>query len=129
MVLTLLEGNTTRNSSQALWNVLARAHAVERLSGGQAELGFTIGLLSGAADLLGSTPGEIAEHSGVGPEVLASLVNRVGAAGRALTAVLGVEQEDWAAVVSTGLEPGEVSRVCLTSVSDSLQVVNEFLQT
>jgi EAL and modified HD-GYP domain-containing signal transduction protein len=129
VVLTLLEGHTIRNSSTALWNVLARAHAVARLAGPATELGFTIGLLSGAAALLGTEPIEVAEHAGVGTEVMAALVDRKGPAGTALSAVLAQEKEDWQAIAETGLEPGEVSRIYLQSVSESLKLVHEFLES
>lgn len=128
VVLTLLEGGTTRNSSDDLWSVLARAYACQRLAVHQADLAFTVGLLSGAAELLGSAPADVADGSGVGAEARAALLDGEGEAGRALTAVLAHERDDMEAVTATGLVPFDVSRAYLESLSESLKLVHDLLE-
>ncbi len=127
VVLTLLEGGTTRSASDDLWSVLARAHACQRLAGRQADLAFTVGLLSGAADLLGATPDTVATGSGVGAQARAALLDGDGEAGRALVAVLAHERDDADGVTRTGLVPFDVSRAYLESLSESLQLVHDLL--
>src|SRR5205085_1969127 len=56
IVLALLDGGSARDVTHDVWSVLARAHATQRLASPAADLGYTIGLLSGAAELLGATP-------------------------------------------------------------------------
>ncbi|HEX2805800.1 MAG TPA: HDOD domain-containing protein [Kineosporiaceae bacterium] len=127
VVLTLLEGSATQNVSDDLWSVLTRAHAVQRLAGKQLDLGFTVGLLAGVAELLGTDLGTVADASGVGHDTRAALVDGSGAVGNALRAVLAHEADDEAAVQATGLAPYDVSRVYLDALHESLQLVHEFL--
>jgi EAL and modified HD-GYP domain-containing signal transduction protein len=129
VVLTLLEGGTAATSSDDLWRVLARAFACERLAEAQPDLAFTVGLLSGAAELLGSDPKSVAEGAGVGPEARAALLEFVGPAGKALKAVLAHEADDIDGIIETGLVPFEVSRTYLESLSASLQLVHELAGT
>jgi EAL and modified HD-GYP domain-containing signal transduction protein len=125
VVLTLLEGGATLNSTDDLWSVLARAHACQRLAPGQLDLAFTVGLLSGAADLLGSEPAAVAEAAGIGQEARDALITGKGEAGRALVAVLAHERDDAEGIAATGLAPFDVSRAYLESLSESLQLVND----
>jgi EAL and modified HD-GYP domain-containing signal transduction protein len=127
VVLTLLEGGTTRNTSDDLWSVLARAHTCQRLATDDGDLAFTIGLLSGCADLLGTDVAAVADGSGVGPEARRALLDGEGPAGRALQAVLAHERDDVAAVTAAGLVPFDVSRAYLESLSESLQLVHDLL--
>ena len=128
VVLTLLEGGTTRSASDDLWSVLTRAHACQRLAVHQSDLGFTVGLLSGAADLLGTPPAEVADRSGVGEEAKAALVQGDGEAGRALQAVLAHERDDVAGIQQTGFVPFDVSRAYLESLSESLKLVHDLME-
>lgn len=127
IVLALLEGTATQNASDDLWSVLARAHACQRLATDSADLAYTIGLLSGAAQLLGTDPAAVADGSGVGPDARQALVCGTGPAGRALRAVLAHEREDDDAVVAAGFDAAAVSRVYLDALRDSLQLVHDFL--
>jgi c-di-GMP phosphodiesterase len=127
VVLTLLEGGTTRNTSDDLWSVLARAHTCQRLATDDGDLAFTIGLLSGCADLLGTDAAAVADGSGVGPQARQALLDGEGPAGRALQAVLAHERDDVAAVTAAGLVPFDVSRAYLESLSESLQLVHDLL--
>jgi EAL and modified HD-GYP domain-containing signal transduction protein len=125
VVLTLLEGGATKNASDDLWSVLARAFACQRLGGGEADLAFTVGLLSGAAELLGAPPETVAVGSGLGREAQAALTEGAGDAGRALTAVLAHEGDDPQTIIALGLVPFDVSRAYLESLSESLQIVHD----
>jgi EAL and modified HD-GYP domain-containing signal transduction protein len=128
VVLTLLEGGTTTSSSDDLWSVLARAFACQRLGAPEADLAFTVGLLSGAADLLGAEPESVAEGAGVGAEARAALLHGRGAAGRALAAVLAHERDDPDGIAETGLLPFDVSRTYLESLSESLELVHDLVR-
>lgn len=127
VVLTLLEGTVTQNTTDDLWSVLARAHACQRLAVEQADLAYTVGLLSGAARLLSTDPESVADASGIGPDARVALVEGEGAAGRALRAVLAHEREDEAGVAAAGFSVGETSRVYLDALHESLQLVHVFL--
>ena len=127
VVLTLLEGTATQNVSDDLWNVLTRAHAVQRLAGAKVDMAFTVGMLAGVAGLLGTDLGTVADASGVGHDTRAALVDGTGMAGVALRAVLAHEADDDAGVQATGLAPYDVSRVYLDALHESLQLVHEFL--
>jgi EAL and modified HD-GYP domain-containing signal transduction protein len=125
VVLTLLEGGTTSNASDDLWRVLARAFACQKLAASEEDLAFTVGLLSGCAELLGSDLMTVVEGSGVGSEARHALVDGAGSAGHALTAVLAHEHDDTTGIESAGLIPFDVSRAYLESLSESLQLVHE----
>ncbi len=124
VVLTLLEGGATRNRSDELWSILARAIACQKLSHAEPDLAYTVGLLSGCADLLGVDAESVASGSGVGGAARAALVERTGMAGVALTAVLAHENDDVTGVTATGLVPLDVSRACLEALSEALTVVH-----
>jgi EAL and modified HD-GYP domain-containing signal transduction protein len=125
VVLTLLEGATATAASDGLWNVLARAYSCQKLGAEESDLAFTIGLLSGAAQLLGVEPDAIADGAGVGPDARDALLEGAGAAGRALIAVLAHERDDDEGIASTGLLPFDVSRAYLESLSESLKLVHD----
>jgi c-di-GMP phosphodiesterase len=125
VVLALLDGGTARDVSDDLWAVLARAHACQRLSGQHPDLGYTVGLLSGAAELLGAAAADVAEGAGLGSEARSALLDGNGDAGRALAAVLAHERDDVDAVSRTGLIPLDVSHAYLESLRDSLQIVHD----
>lgn len=125
IVLTLLEGGPSTSSTDGLWSVLARAFTCQRLGGDRADLAFTIGLLSGAAELLGVVPESVADGAGVGDEAREALLEGAGEAGRALIAVLAHERDDDEGIASTGLVPFDVSRAYLESLSESLKLVTE----
>jgi len=127
IVLTLLEGGVDQNAGEELWTVLARAHAVATLSGDDADLGFTIGLLSGAADLLGSDPATVAEAAGVGQGARAALLDGEGPSGRALRAVLAHERDDPRQITAVGMTPLDISRTYLESLNTALTQVHTLL--
>jgi len=125
VVLTLLEGGAVTAASDGLWSVLARAFACRRLGGDGADLAFTIGLLSGASELLGVEPEVVADGSGINNEARTALLEGTGEAGRALISVLAHERDDDEGVASTGLLPFDVSRAYLEALGESLKLVTE----
>ena len=125
VVLTLLEGGTTNSASDGLWRVLARAFACQRLGEPEPELAFTVGLLSAAAEMLGSDLESVADGAGVGGGARAALLEGKGPAGTALAAVLAHEADDLAGIAATGLLPFDVSRTYLESLSESLELVHD----
>lgn len=126
VVLTLLEGGTISSASDDLWRVLARAFAVRKIVSEQdEELAFTVALLSGAAELLGSEPGTVADGAGLGAAARAALLDGDGAAGRALRAVVAHERDDAVGVANSGFAPFEISRAYLEALSESLQLVHD----
>ena len=126
VMLTLLDGGTSVNTTDDLWSVLARAFTCQRLAGdADAGLAFTIGLLSGAADLLGTAPDSVASAAGVGAGARAAMLDGAGPAGRALSAVLGHENNDTDAILAAGMSPFDVSRAYLESLSESIALVHE----
>jgi EAL and modified HD-GYP domain-containing signal transduction protein len=125
VVLALLDGGTARDVSDDLWSVLARAHACQRLAAQHPDLGYTVGLLSGAADLLGAAAADVADGAGLGAQARSALLDGDGDAGRALVAVLAHERDDVEGVSRTGLTPVDVSHAYLESLRDSLQIVHD----
>jgi hypothetical protein len=128
VVLTLLEGGTTTSSSDDLWSVLARAFTCQRLGAPQADLAFTVGLLSGAAELLGVDAGAGGRRRRRGCRGAVRAAGRRGPAGRALTAVLAHEADDAEAIAATGLLPFDVSRTYLEALSESLELVHDLVR-
>lgn len=124
VVLTLLEGGATRERTDDLWNVLARAIACQKLAPGEPDLGYTVGLLYGCAELLGVDAESVANGSGLSGRARGGLVERVGPAGSALSAVIAHENDDMNALTATGLMPFDVSRAYLEALSESLTLIH-----
>lgn len=126
VVLILLEGPSQASPADGLWKVLARACACRALAPAEsADEAFTVGLLSGAAELLGAPPQAIAEAAGVTHQVRDALVSGLGGAGTALHAVLAHEMDDDSGVTASGLAPYDVSHAYLEALSESLRLVEE----
>ncbi len=98
----------------ALWAVLARARAVEDLTG--RETGYTAGLLSGLADVRRFPLDWLTTRAGVSPQVSAALLGNRGALGSAVAAVAAHEAGNPAEVAALGMDPWVVSRAWLAAV-------------
>ena len=127
VVMTLLEGGVSASPSDALWTVLARAHACQRLAE-DGEPAFTVGLMSGAAEIMGADPLVLADSSGVSGEIRDALAGGIGEPGRVLAAVLAHEHDDPVALAATGLAPFDVSRAYLEALNQSLSIVHDLLE-
>ena len=128
VVMTLLEGGVSASPSDALWTVLARAHACQRLAT-DGEPAFTVGLMSGAAEIMGADPVGLADSSGVSGEIRDALAGGIGEPGRVLAAVLAHEHDDPVALAATGLAPFDVSRAYLEALNQSLSIVHSLLES
>ncbi|GAA3607772.1 HDOD domain-containing protein [Kineosporia mesophila] len=126
VVLILIEGPSSASPADGLWKVLARAGTCRLLAPQEAgDLAFTVGLLSGAAELLGASPRTVAEAAGVTGDVRDALVSGLGGAGVALHAVLAHERDDDEGVAASGMSLHAVSHAYLESLSESLRLVEE----
>ena len=103
-----------QDGTDALWAVLARARAVADLTG--RETGYTVGLLSGLADVRRFPLDWLTTRAGVSPQVSAALLAQRGTLGTAVAAVAAHEAGDVAEVASLGLDPWVVSRAWLSAV-------------
>lgn len=126
IMLMMLEGPCAASPADGLWKVLARACACRALAPATAaDLAFTVGLLSGAAELLGAPAELVAESAGVGTAVQEALAGGEGIAGRILAAVRAHELDDEAGVRASGLTTYDVSQIYLSALSDALLLVQE----
>lgn len=101
----------------ALWAVLARARAVEDLTG--RETGYTAGLLSGLADVRRFPLDWLTSRAGVSTQVSAALTAHRGALGAAVAAVAAHEAGKPAEVAELGMDPWVVSRAWLAAVGQT----------
>lgn len=106
-----------------LWYILARAECCRRLTG--SDVGYTVGMLSGTAELLGYPPTRLAEHAKVSDEVTKAVTERTGRLGLALEAVLAHETRQPERLVVTGYREAEVSAIYFAAVTDALAVATE----
>ena len=120
VALSVLSG-TVADTPHNLWSVLSRAQACASLAG--TDTAFTVGLLSGVADVLGADPDRLLSSTGVSAELRAAIIDREGADGLALSAVVAHERDDVDAVEATGINVFDVSRVYLEALSRTLDIV------
>jgi c-di-GMP-related signal transduction protein len=125
VALMLMTDVAQANESQ-LSAVLARARmcqtVTERL-GLSADSGFLVGLLTGVAELVGMTPGDLATRLPLAEDVRTALVSGNGGLGTALTIVRGYEEHDGTALSDSPVDLGQLARDYLDAVSWSTQTV------
>jgi c-di-GMP-related signal transduction protein len=127
-VVLMLLGGVTSVDTEALTMVLARASACARLSPEDADMAYTVGLLSGVASVLGMRDAELVATTGVSQSVQAALVDRRGPAGRALLAVLAYEEDEPVVIADAGHAVYEVSRAYLAALSGAMITVGSVLE-
>ncbi|WP_432513028.1 EAL and HDOD domain-containing protein [Kineococcus sp. SYSU DK001] len=127
-VVLMLLGGVTTVDTESLTMVLTRAAAVSRLADDDADLGYTVGLLSGLASVLGMADEELVATTGVAQSVRTALVSRRGAAGRALQAVLAYEEDEPFVISNAGHAVYEVSRAYLAALSGAMVTVGAILE-
>ncbi|MEZ0164903.1 EAL and HDOD domain-containing protein [Kineococcus sp. LSe6-4] len=127
-VVLMLLGGVTSVDTESLTLVLARAAACARLAPRDADLAYVVGLLSGVATVLGMGEDELVDTTGVAQSVRAALVDRRGAAGGALRAVLAYEEDDPFVITDAGHAVYEVSRAYLAALSGAMVTVSSVLE-
>jgi EAL and modified HD-GYP domain-containing signal transduction protein len=87
------------------------------------ESGFTVGLLSGVADLMGQSVGELAHHLPLTADVAAALIRGEGRLGEVLTTVHSYERVDLGALGQTPVDSGELAQAYLSALGWSTQAL------
>jgi c-di-GMP-related signal transduction protein len=126
-VVLMLLGGVTSVDTESLTMVLARAAACARLAPADADLAYTVGLLSGVAHVLGMPEADLVDSTGVARTVRAALVDRRGPAGSALRAVLAYEDDEPFVIADAGHAVYEVSRAYLAALSGAMITVGAVL--
>lgn len=106
------------DATDSLWLILARALTCETLVEDSAA--YTVGMLSGLAEQLGIPASVIVEKVGVSADVASAVVDATGPYGDVLAAVRAHERADISAVLTSGLDPREVSDVYMRAVAEAL---------
>jgi EAL and modified HD-GYP domain-containing signal transduction protein len=127
-VVLMLLGGVTSVDTEALTMVLARASACARLATAHEDLAYTVGLLSGLANVLGMRDDELVDSTGVAHSVRTALVDRRGPAGSALRAVLAYEDDEPFVIADAGHAVYEVSRAYLAALSGAMVTVGSVLE-
>ncbi|WP_432485832.1 EAL and HDOD domain-containing protein [Kineococcus esterisolvens] len=127
-VVLMLLGGVTSVDTESLTTVLARAAACARLVPTDADVAYTVGLLSGVATVLGLAEDELVETTGVALSVRAALLEGRGDVGRALRAVLSYEDDDPERLGEAGHAVYEVSRAYLAGLSTAMTTVDAVLE-
>ena len=96
------------------------------------ESGFTVGLLSGVAELIGQPIAEVAHHLPLTADVAAALIRGDGRLGEVLATVRSYEQVDLGALGQAPVDSGELAQAylsalgwstrTLTSLGDNLRI-------
>jgi EAL and modified HD-GYP domain-containing signal transduction protein len=87
------------------------------------ESGFTVGLLSGVADLIGQSAAEVAHHLPLTADVAAALIRGEGRLGEVLTTVHSYERVDLGALGQAPVDPGELAHAYLSALGWSTQTL------
>jgi EAL and modified HD-GYP domain-containing signal transduction protein len=125
-VTLMLLSDLAEASDDQLATVMTRARLCQtaaermRLTGDTA---FSVGLLSGVADMLGRPPAELAGELPLSADVTAALAEGTGPLGTLLTAVRRYEQGEPTELAGL-LDPGEAVKAYLTAVGWCNDVMN-----
>lgn len=118
MLVAALLVDARPDAMDSLWLILARALACEVLA--DDSTAYTVGMLSGLAEQIGLPAEVVVEKVGVSQVVADAVVHGGGPFGPVLGAVRGHERADVSVVLTSGLDPAEVSEVYMRAVSDAL---------
>ena len=88
------------------------------------EAGFTVGLLSGVADLIGEPVAEIADRMPLTPEVQAALTHGAGRLGEVLATVRAYESVDLGALGRAPIDSGELAQAYLAALGWSTRMLS-----
>jgi EAL and modified HD-GYP domain-containing signal transduction protein len=87
------------------------------------ESGFTVGLLSGVADLIGQSAAEVAHHLPLTADVAAALIRGEGRLGEVLTTVHSYERVDLGALGQAPMDSGELAQAYLSALGWSTRTL------
>jgi EAL and modified HD-GYP domain-containing signal transduction protein len=87
------------------------------------ESGFTVGLLSGVAELIGQPIAEVAHHLPLTADVAAALIRGHGRLGEVLATVHSYEQVDLGALGQAPVDSGELAQAYLSALGWSTQTL------
>jgi EAL and modified HD-GYP domain-containing signal transduction protein len=87
------------------------------------ESGFTVGLLSGVADLIGQSIAEVAHHLPLTADVAAALIRGEGRLGEVLATVHSYERVDLGALGQAPVDSGELAQAYLSALGWSTQTL------
>jgi EAL and modified HD-GYP domain-containing signal transduction protein len=126
-VALMLMTDVAQASENQLNGVMARARMCQTVTdrmGLPGDAGFLVGLLAGVSDLIGLTPGELANRLPLTEAVRAALLSGSGGLGAALAIVRGYESQDGEALSGSPVDAGELARHYLDAVTWSNRTVD-----
>lgn len=130
-LVLMVIADASEATEEQLSATMTRARACELLAAEQqashGDCAFTVGLLSGVADLLGVDVATLLDRLPLDDEPQAALLDGTGALGEILTAVRAQESDDLPTLGQTGLPVFDVARAYLSAVGWSLQVCRSVL--
>jgi EAL and modified HD-GYP domain-containing signal transduction protein len=133
-LVLMVIADASQATDEQLSATMTRARACELLaadvcqgSPADEEAAFTVGLLSGVADLLGTPIAELLQRIQLDEAPQDALLGGDGPLGRVLAAVRAQETDDFAALSGAGLPVFDVSRAYLSAVGWSLQICRSVL--
>ncbi|WP_239152242.1 EAL and HDOD domain-containing protein [Virgisporangium aurantiacum] len=88
------------------------------------ESGFTVGLLSGVADLIGQPAADVAHHLPLTPDVAAALIRGEGRLGEVLATVHSYERVDLGALGQAPVDSGELAQAYLAALGWSTRTLD-----
>lgn len=118
-VVLLMASDVAATSPEHLAGTLTRARLCQligRQAGVASDAAFTVGLLSGVADLLAEPMEDLVPRLPVTPEIAAALVDGSGRLGQVLTLARAYEQSDLPALAAAPMPTAELARAYLSAV-------------
>jgi EAL and modified HD-GYP domain-containing signal transduction protein len=125
-VVLLMASDVAAASPEQLAGTLTRARLcqlVARHAGASVDAAFTVGLLSGVADLIGQSTAEVAHHMPLTADVAAALIRGEGRLGEVLTTVHSYERVDLGALGQAPVDAGELAQAYLSALGWSTQTL------
>jgi c-di-GMP-related signal transduction protein len=118
-VVLLMASDVAATSPEHLTGTLTRARLCQLIAGhagAPADAAFTVGLLSGVADLLAEPIEELAPRLPVTPEISTALVDGSGRLGQVLALARAYERSDLSALSAAPMSAAELARAYLSAV-------------
>jgi EAL and modified HD-GYP domain-containing signal transduction protein len=118
-VVLLMASDVAATSPEHLAGTLTRARLCQLIAGhagAPTEPAFTVGLLSGVAELLAEPIEELAPRLPVTPDIAAALVQRKGRLGQVLALALAYERSDLPALSAAPMPAADLARAYLSAV-------------